>query len=871
MFLLLCENLLALPLPQGAPTGANMAQAADPLLRNAITEAYQYGPGIWSNPGKATMTRQSLSTKVSSNPIANPSGSALDRNPFIGSAPFRPSVPPGIVMPNYHPAIIGHNGIDIDAPVTFFGPSVSLGHPYVNALSLWFNSKDVPIVSGNQFGQVPESNLVRLGFFNNMALTSDVNYMSLWVLDFLSFYESLKPANGNDFIHSQSRGKYFIDSIRTFFDQANPADAGNYYRLKKVFTRHNKRFASFRAIGLNPMWDLTNPFPGDGHAAIAPRIPDYILNSYARFFYNESYRHLDDNLQPNALSLVYRTTANMLAYESGHMNMRYPPTDPSCRNPIDADPCVITGVLPMNNRPDLVNFGTPNEFAVVYDVLKFLIPGPGLANQAALTMAGGSGAASVAPVSGAMMGRLGVSMPTDMQTLVSVAQAIFNAAWDSYQGLPAEFGGSPLLAPRASAAFVAAAAIAGKRVDPVFWGHLAEAEQATMKSAFGDYKNLMDSWFASDMVRNDYALSLSDFGNLKTNYQSAAFMIPPAVPFANTGLGELLATARDADSEQMALVRGPAGLMSLQGDRFETATAYKRSDDIYMGTPFPNPYIELAQSGRAIIDGDLIFPTNNGVASSIDIDQVTLSNILMPFENAVMASYRQDYTAVTGLGTNSAANQGALTRTRSAGGTSGIAVSQEQYKLLTGRFKPVSRFSSDSRFFTPALQYWLVISDKLNSTGIDPLATINPPQFANINNMYLPEVDKGSYRIKNLANVSYTDSGIPGNPRGPRVTTAVPAVPDPLGNVLPLDAYHNSGLYTLNEFPLLVQAAFQRTIESHFVSPTNSYIPSIPLPEVDTSSSPNTLNPNVPPSGPASIPCLRLNSFGARDTSVQCP
>ena len=211
--------------------------------------------------------------------------------------------------------------------------------------------------------------------------------------------------------------------------------------------------------------------------------------------------------------------------------------------------------------------------------------------------------------------------------------------------------------------------------------------------------------------------------------------------------------------------------------------------------------------------------------------------------------------------------QGTATRGRSGGGASAIAVIQEEYKVLTGRFRPVSRFSSDSRFFTPALQYWLVISDKLNANGIDPLANINPPQFANIGNMYLPEVTKGPYRLKNLANVSYTDSGTP------RAPLAVPAIPNPLGNILPLDAYHHSTNppYVLNQFPLLVQQSFQRTLEAPFVSPTNDYIPSpVAIPEVNAAG--DGIAPAVPASGPGSVDCARLSLFDpARDQTIPCP
>ena len=659
LILIFTCKALALPLPAGAPGGADAAQSPEPLFSNSITELYQYGPGIWSNPGLHSMTGVSIVTKVENDPQTPPvlGMTGLDRN-LVRDTSVDLNFPAGVTLgagPPYpyqandlYDHFVVTNGGNATAD---FGPAVSLGIPLPVALSVWLspvniNAIDPPPAFPGPWVMnfIPHTSTARLGFFSSNASHDDAS-VNVWVTDYINLYSGLKAAPNREFIHPMSRGKLLLDALG-FYNRPNPADnpPNREFNNRHVLSRHNQRFASFRAIGLNPMWDIVNPTTSGAHGAIQPRVSDYILNSTARFFYNESYRHIDAAFVPNALWLLYRTFANMLAYESGHINMRYQPLDPSCRipHPVLPNTCMPT-VLPPQilNAPFLINFGTPNEFALVYDLLKYLQPDPGQAYAAADSIATGGG---IGPVSGAVNGRMGVGMPTDMNSLMALAQSIFNAAWNIQRALPANFGGSELLVPRASAAFVIAAAVAGKRVDPVFWGHIAEAEQAIFKIAFANYKNTVDGWFASDKVKNDYALSLSDLGEYRPN-----LIVPPvdratSVAFPNSGLEALLRTARDGNSGRMALIRGPAGIMSLQGDRFEVANSYKLPDDTFRGTPFPNPYIEMAQSGRAIIDGDLIFRTNNAAGDFIDLDNNTgvSSAFRLPFDLTVLGSYALD-------------------------------------------------------------------------------------------------------------------------------------------------------------------------------------------------------------------------------------
>ena len=628
--------------------------------------------------------------------------------------------------------------------------------------------------------------------------------------------------------------------------------------------------ASFRAVGLNPMWPTGEGAPPVTSPPAAPlppiipaagfpntgQLPDYVVDIQAKYYYQESYKQIDGAGNLNALGLLYQVFGESLAYDSGWINARYPILDPSCRSPQSSGGCNsflasdVATYMPnwaaqFQGSPWRLSFGTSSDFAIVYSVLKYFInPPTNIQTAAGLIATTGILSTLKTGVSNKLGG---APFPTDLPSTVALANALYSKAVTQFKTLTQE--GNPALppsilhAPRPSSALIAAAAVAGKKVDPVFWGILAEAEQLVMKDALAknnpnEYYNWATTLWSpgpgglGTMIQNDFGLSLSDFGTFRTPPLATAtpetYVATTTVP--GPGLKNLLTTAYDPTTGNFALVRGPAGLMGLDSENTSISENYlvlngppaptpNYPSPTTPLTPYPNGFFEVAATGRIVIDGRIVFNTNGTTAVLDYNDQVSATTptpkYFLKFENEVVTGYSNGAASLWGAAAAGTTNTlSHASQALPGASNTGAWLAANQYGLLKGTFQPVVVSLSDSRTYQPALQFWLVIAEKLGNTGGALPAGYVPPQISTVTygTPALISPPSGNFRLMNIQSITPTsgaaakyDHITTDSNKGTMPGTPVPPFP---GNSWSLD----------------VGNLFSQTVSFPFATTTNTYL-----------------------------------------------
>jgi len=897
----------ALEKPAGSTlptTPANIKAAA------ALTEVFQYGPGMWSSPGLHAMTEWGVLFPFELTMLPNPVPiiSAPDFKNYTGGISEEISI--GFVTGALTGALpipprpssigIGSYAANLLQPFSFFAIQNPSGQPL-----------DLANVTSQILGAA------RFGSFNSGIYSDNANASVLWAFDYVSKHKQLNDAGMG--IHGRSRGLHLVEQLRVILLNADALYVKE-SKIRNLLYRHNHQVASYRAIGLNPMWLIGNPTVAkvgpdhDSDLGYAHVHADYVLNLQSRFFYRDAARHTKAaaaDLPINTLGLLYRTFAVSLAFESGHATSRVGLLDPAfkCDNrsePITADlndrvNCRIEeGTIPLagirNAQFDFINsmathgvhFGTPSDYLVIYEVLKFLFPAPGAALAAARAIVN---TGDLAALQAQVAATTGVAYPTNLATTVQLARALFESAYKDWSDLLALNQTAPLFAPRPSAAFIVAAAMVGKRIDPVFWGHLAEAEQALLKNDFAGYKGWVDSLWAtpattfSAAVTNDFGLALWDLAEFRAVAASPdAYLNNLDIPaaYAGTGIVRLLRSAYNPLQRNFALVRGPVGLTGLNGE-FKLASHFRNNSGRIKSKPGPNAFLEVAETGHPIIDGRLMFLTN-GTVVAFDINNETKlqppnndkSVPFLPFEfdagglPSVVGFYVREAAQALGVPPASLVTKVrdlAFAVPAAIGNPSKTTAAEAAYRDTTGKFKTLMHSFSDGRFLQPALQYWLVTNEKLNSNGINNAMEFpGAPQLIPAYNLKM----RKNYRLINLTGVTMTDS------RPAPAVIPDTKIPRALSNAQPSDAYeHYLGD---NSWGVGTALVVRRSIATPFVSGVNDYLkraPGLPIAlPVAVDVAVYTVNPAAAPapSGAGSV-CVegRRAIFRNHDESVPCP
>ncbi len=769
------------------PPSAKAPNITPAALATATAMAFHYGPGVWVAPGLTGLT-----SKVTDSLLTLSSKCVLDEK---------------------------------------LATADSLLAPYKSTLvGLYTPTSCSPL----------DSQTVLLGI--NGAGGTAVNWTSAYSPDAYAWIQNLEYEfnllqKKGMVVNGQSSGGMFLNEIGSYqklgYLPSRPVGSTSHLydeTAREIYWRHNLQTASYRAIGLDPMW--TGQIP-TLNPAVPEGVADYYVNIFSKFFYNEGLKHHTSS-GPDFLGLLYKVFAANLSYQAGLIQYRYAPIDPSCRYPVVNGLCPIAAsdlkaiYYEWNNgslqNPAIVNFGTAGDFVTIYDIIKFFAETANSDPQTiALAIANGDTSSFASAVTSGLA-KIGASAPNSLQSTITVAKAIFDAAdtiWYSQDSVAKE---SAIFMPRVSSALIVAAALVGKRVDPIFWGTLAEAEQYQMKANPSGYA----AW-ADKLLTPSNTQFQSQFGTSLFDYASTR---PPdglyAPKWAPSSLISLLKSAIDSSTQTFALARGPNGLDSISGERFELASEF---DNRKFSSPlspmqFPNAFLEVAASGRAVIDGRLLM-TTDGKVKAYDIDD-TLSTVEFPFELGVLRSYQKLAAQALGVSLSQVAGQvlamSAQTRSLIGAPIPAWALNGESdYQVSVGESKPLNPNASDSRYFQPSLEYWLVIADKLNSNGLDSLNNYDPPEIQSVTYSNIPIMTDPNthvtYGLMNIANpISNADiQTYQHKPYNPPADSA-----HPTSNALPLDS--DQLAYPVPQFINDVLELQNQVLTHPFVSDANPFL-----------------------------------------------